>query len=145
MLQCINGASSNSVGGTTKIRQLKDLILTLFGVIFRCIYTCVCRYCCNTRFYIRFTFISIYLLFAGDCYNNGQSQQYTGTQSTTVGGRTCQRWNTDYPHQRNQKCIPTTYSDRNSNYCRDENNYGIPWCYTTDPDVRWEACPVPAC
>jgi hypothetical protein len=38
VLQCINGMSSNPVEGRTKICQLKDLILTLFGLIFRRIY-----------------------------------------------------------------------------------------------------------
>jgi hypothetical protein len=35
VLQCINGVSSNPVEGRTKIWQFKDLILTLFGLIFR--------------------------------------------------------------------------------------------------------------
>jgi hypothetical protein len=35
VLQCINGASSNPIEGRPKIWQLKDLILTLFGLIFR--------------------------------------------------------------------------------------------------------------
>ena len=38
VLQCINGVSSNPVEGRTKICQLKDLILTLFGLIFKRIY-----------------------------------------------------------------------------------------------------------
>ena len=37
-LQCINGVSSNPVKGRTENCQLKDLILTLFGLIFRRIY-----------------------------------------------------------------------------------------------------------
>jgi hypothetical protein len=39
VLQCINGVSSNPVEGRTTICQLKDLILTLFGLIFRHKYT----------------------------------------------------------------------------------------------------------
>ena len=35
VLQCINSVSSIPVEGRTKICQLKDLILTLFGLIFR--------------------------------------------------------------------------------------------------------------
>ena len=35
VLQYINGVSSNPVEGRTKSWQLKDLILTLFGLIFR--------------------------------------------------------------------------------------------------------------
>ena len=81
----------------------------------------------------------------GDCYHFGHSQQYTGPQSTTIGGRICQRWNTDFPHTRTQEFIPKTSGDRNSNYCRDISNYGALWCYTTDPEVRWEICPVPVC
>jgi hypothetical protein len=38
VLQCINGVSSNPVEGRTKIWQLKELILTLFGLFFRRIY-----------------------------------------------------------------------------------------------------------
>jgi hypothetical protein len=38
VLQCINSVNSNPVEGRTKIWQLKNLILTLFGLIFRCIY-----------------------------------------------------------------------------------------------------------
>ena len=37
-LQCINGVISNPVDGRTNICQRKDLILTLFGLIFRRIY-----------------------------------------------------------------------------------------------------------
>jgi hypothetical protein len=35
ILQCINGVSSNPVEGRTQISQLKNLIITLFGLIFR--------------------------------------------------------------------------------------------------------------
>jgi hypothetical protein len=38
VLQCVNGASWNPVEGRTKIWQLKNLILPLFGLIFRRIY-----------------------------------------------------------------------------------------------------------
>jgi hypothetical protein len=37
-VDCINGVSSNPVEGRTKIRQLKDLIITLFALIFRRLY-----------------------------------------------------------------------------------------------------------
>ena len=35
VLQCINDVSSNPVEGRTKFCQIKDLILTLLGLIFR--------------------------------------------------------------------------------------------------------------
>jgi len=42
VLQCINGVSSNTVEGEQKrIWQLKNLILTLFGQIFRHMHICL--------------------------------------------------------------------------------------------------------
>lgn len=32
-----------------------------------------------------------------------------------------------------------------SNYCRNPDNERQPWCYTTDPNTRWEYCQVPSC
>ena len=35
VMQCINGVSSNPVEGRTKMLQLQNLIITMFGLIFR--------------------------------------------------------------------------------------------------------------
>lgn len=32
-----------------------------------------------------------------------------------------------------------------NNYCRNPDNERMPWCYTTDPETRWEYCRVPRC
>lgn len=67
--------------------------------------------------------------------------EYTGKTSTTTTGRECQRWDTEYPH------IPK-YQPKNSghNRCRnpDKDPKG-PWCYTTDPNQRYEYCDVTDC
>ena len=31
------------------------------------------------------------------------------------------------------------------NYCRDPDETGYPWCYTSQAGVRWEGCSVPLC
>ena len=31
------------------------------------------------------------------------------------------------------------------NYCRNPDGEPKPWCYTTDPNVRFEFCDVPFC
>ena len=33
-----------------------------------------------------------------------------------------------------------------ANHCRNpSNSAGGPWCYTNDPDIRWEYCNIPMC
>ena len=72
-------------------------------------------------------------------YNNGNNPgwDYKGTVSTTRSGRKCQFWNTNFPHRHDQP-------EEEHNFCRNPNSEdGGVWCYTTDPDVRWEYCDVP--
>ena len=77
-----------------------------------------------------------------------------GAVSTTVSGRACQEWALDTPHEHDLNdlagnyCRSPTRSGRSptdlralcsspTNYCRSPTQ---PWCYTTDPDTRWEFC-----
>ena len=32
-----------------------------------------------------------------------------------------------------------------ANYCRQPDNDEKPWCYTTDPEVRWQHCDIRPC
>ena len=48
---------------------------------------------------------------------------YSGRMNVTASGRTCQVWAAQQP---------------------DGYSLGV-WCYTTDPDKRWELCSVPHC
>ena len=71
---------------------------------------------------------------------NPLGASYLGRTNVTASGRTCQVWSASQPHQH-------SYTDVGEhNYCR--NPYGDPlgvYCYTTDPDKRWEHCSVPTC
>ena len=74
-----------------------------------------------------------------------------GTQTTTRNGYTCQAWASDTPHVPNAEAmVDSNYPDGSreaaSNYCRNPiSDPGGLWCYTTDPNKRWEFCDVPLC
>jgi len=74
-----------------------------------------------------------------------------GTQSTTVNGYKCQAWASDTPHNPNPpQMVDSNYPDGSreaaSNYCRNPDSVpGGLWCYTTDPNKRWDNCDVPLC
>ena len=72
------------------------------------------------------------------CWEGG-SALYDGGKATTQSGRTCMEWARDDPHGHSLYHLP-------SNFCSNADGVGgTPWCYTTDPDVRWEDCEVPLC
>ena len=87
-----------------------------------------------------------FVLQSTDCYH-GIGVGYRGNVNTTQTGRTCQAWSSECPHRHGR--IPADVADgqNDSNMCRnpDSSAPGGPWCYTTDPKVRWEYCNVSRC
>ncbi|XP_060591140.1 plasminogen-like [Ruditapes philippinarum] len=69
---------------------------------------------------------------------------YAGKLSKTASGKTCQRWDSDYPHKRDDTIKETQFPDETladaSNYCRDPFRESILWCRTTDPETNIENC-----
>ena len=111
VLQCINGVSSNPVDGRTKIWQLKDLILTLFGLIFRHIHIH-----CKHRLFPDYLYLPlIWLSFNLECsvgsYGYNCSQSCDGCLSNSCDKRQGVCTNTtgckpgwQYVHSGLQKC-----------------------------------------
>ena len=81
-----------------------------------------------------------------DCYTEEDlGIRYNGTLNVTVSGRTCQRWDSNTPHYHPLTSLHRYYLE-DHNYCRNPEGRGkLPWCYTTDPHVRWEYCDVQNC
>lgn len=108
-----------------------------------------------------------------ECYR-GRGEGYRGTVDMTPTGLTCQRWDSQYPH--NHTLLPQAYPckwvrhslthppactytqahyrktfsvlsrDLRENYCRNPDGQEFPWCFTTDPRVRMMFCTnIPQC
>lgn len=80
-----------------------------------------------------------------ECWYEKNGTDYRGTVNKTKSGRTCQFWSEQYPHQHTRTSHWYPLSGLGGhNYCRNPDNEAGPWCYTTDPTVRWELCDVPS-
>ncbi|XP_040920313.1 plasminogen isoform X2 [Toxotes jaculatrix] len=77
---------------------------------------------------------------------NGIGTDYRGTKSTTKSGKTCQRWDANFPHRPNIRPQTHPQADLEFNFCRNpDGDSGGVWCYTTDANTRWEHCNVSSC
>ncbi|XP_037317318.2 LOW QUALITY PROTEIN: hepatocyte growth factor a [Pungitius pungitius] len=71
---------------------------------------------------------------------------YRGTMNVTPEGVTCQRWDSQSPH--NHSFLPQNFrcKDLRENYCRNPDGADYPWCFTTDPNQRTANCThIPRC
>lgn len=81
-----------------------------------------------------------YLPVATECTYTLTGKEYTGTVSNTKTGIPCQRWDSKTPHAHD---LNNLFKDEN--YCKNPDGSAGPWCFTMDPDIRWELCDVPKC
>ncbi|CAM9122579.1 unnamed protein product, partial [Lampetra fluviatilis] len=80
-----------------------------------------------------------------DCAQ-GHGAGYRGTTAVTRQGTECQMWSSETPHK--PLYSPTTHplAALEENFCRNpDNDTKGPWCYTTDPQLRFDYCSVEAC
>ena len=62
-------------------------------------------------------------------------------KDTTKSGKKCQNWEAQYPHKHTR--TNENYPNKdigNHNYCRNPDNEAGDWCYTLDPNKRFELC-----
>ncbi|XP_061196141.1 uncharacterized protein LOC133204431 [Saccostrea echinata] len=81
-----------------------------------------------------------------DCKETEGGMGYQGKRNITQSGIACQRWDSTYPHVPNNRIsFPGSTLSRQENYCRNPDGEQAPWCYTMDPNVRWQFCDIPFC
>uniref|UniRef100_A0A8D2NDJ2 Kringle domain-containing protein n=1 Tax=Zonotrichia albicollis TaxID=44394 RepID=A0A8D2NDJ2_ZONAL len=80
----------------------------------------------------------------GECMQcNGED--YRGEVSRTESGLECQRWDVQEPHMHGFILKHYPGKDLKMNYCRNPDGELRPWCFTTNPNKRWEYCNIPRC
>ncbi|XP_062837809.1 hepatocyte growth factor isoform X3 [Anolis carolinensis] len=71
----------------------------------------------------------------------GKGANYKGTVSVTKSGIRCQAWNSTIPHEHSYRG-----KDLRGNFCRNpRGEEGGPWCFTSNPEKRYEVCDIPLC
>ena len=78
MLQWINGVNSNSGEGRTNICQLKDLILTLFGLIFTHLYVCLLHFILKYCLHISHQYLFIQIAVVYKTNHRGRDRMVVG-------------------------------------------------------------------
>uniref|UniRef100_A0A8C5P6Y5 receptor protein-tyrosine kinase n=1 Tax=Leptobrachium leishanense TaxID=445787 RepID=A0A8C5P6Y5_9ANUR len=76
------------------------------------------------------------------CYK-GNGKYYQGNVNVTISGIPCQKWSQQLPHLHRR--LPEVFPEltQSENYCRNPGGESErPWCYTTDPNMRWEYCNI---
>ena len=89
------------------------------------------------------TAINSNIQFLLDCYY-GVGFGYHGNVNVTRSGRMCQSWKSQCPQRHWQIPKDVVKSKNDSNLCHNPDSSAPdgPWCYTTDPNVRWEYCNI---
>jgi integrin beta 3 len=82
-----------------------------------------------------------------ECYKS-KAWRYKGNLSVTHNGRQCQGWDSQSPHA-HEFSNPAGFPDKTiadaENFCRSPDRQYTPWCFTKDPLVPWEYCPIHSC
>uniref|UniRef100_H2XJQ9 Kringle domain-containing protein n=1 Tax=Ciona intestinalis TaxID=7719 RepID=H2XJQ9_CIOIN len=80
------------------------------------------------------------------CVDPKKPQTYRGIARTTVSGKTCQFWMSQYP---NKIAYPGALKVRlqglRENYCRSTSSNMWPGCYPASFGDKWEPCAIPLC
>lgn len=78
-----------------------------------------------------------------ECYTDDLGRDYRGEVSVTESGKQCMLWTAQEPHRHNrtEERYPDTGLGDHS-YCRNPDDEPGAWCFTMDPESRWEFCDI---
>ena len=85
-----------------------------------------------------------------ECKLEHSASTYRGLMRSTISGKMCQHWSSQSPHK-HKYTADSMFTDGSvelaDNFCRnpDPSFATGAWCYTMDPDTKWEMCDVPLC
>ncbi|XP_074596701.1 neurospecific receptor kinase isoform X2 [Brevipalpus obovatus] len=80
-----------------------------------------------------------------DCIK-GKGRYYQGQWNRTRTGIPCQRWDVQQPHKHDRPPQIFPEIQNSENYCRNAGGEEpMPWCYTINPEVRWQHCDISTC
>ncbi|XP_035682666.1 plasminogen-like [Branchiostoma floridae] len=101
-------------------------------------------WCYTTDSNFRWQYCNVPSCFPNECYS-GNGADYRGSVNITRSGVACQRWDsqTPHPHSRTPENFPSAGLDEN--FCRNPDGEAEPWCYTQDPNTRWDVCVIESC
>jgi len=69
-----------------------------------------------------------------------------GKVNKTKLGLDCQSWSAQIPHSHDKPPDVFPQIRYGENYCRNAGgDEPMPWCFTTDPLIRWQHCNIPIC
>nr|CAB3263474.1 apolipoprotein(a)-like [Phallusia mammillata] len=82
-----------------------------------------------------------------NCVNFSNAPSYRGNSSTTSSGHTCQRWDSQFPHNHEYRTLEQIVdAGLDENYCRTPDDGDIwPWCYVESYITVKEFCDIPEC
>mmetsp|Transcript_43723 Transcript_43723/g.108207 ORF Transcript_43723/g.108207 Transcript_43723/m.108207 type:complete len:521 (-) Transcript_43723:153-1715(-) len=80
-----------------------------------------------------------------ECFHKPNGEDYRGRIATTSSGLLCQKWSAQFPHQHTTTHVNFPRSGLGGHaYCRNPGGQEAqPYCFTTNPSIRWEFCSVP--
>lgn len=84
-------------------------------------------------------------IISDDCVK-GNGRFYMGKVNKTKLGLDCQSWNAQIPHSHDRPPDVFPQIRFGENYCRNAGgDEPMPWCFTMDPNIRWQHCDIPIC